>query len=164
RSPLERRQAYPVRIAKELSDDEAAPGLDPPCQLAQRGVLIGHLAKRRHEKRSVEPVLFIRKHARVTLGGDDVAKPSLARRSHRVIEHLALHIENLKHAVRTEPLRHRQRVVAGPWTHLQEALATGRRERVAQARPRDQRMRRLDPKALAVWTGARMRAPPQRNR
>src|SRR6185312_13117127 len=86
--------------------------------------------------------------ARIALGRHERGQARLAGPAQRVVEHLPLQVEDLEPPVRSEPLRHRQRVVARARADLEQPLARPRR-------------RRLDPEALAVRAGRRIAPPPQ---
>jgi hypothetical protein len=151
-----------VRVAEQLPHHDPAARLDDPAQLAQRGALVGDLAEHGDEVGRVERAVGVRQRARVGERGEDVVDVLLVGALHGVVEHLLLHVEHVEAAVRHEPARHRQRVVAGARPDLEQALAGLRLEDLAQPRPRDERVRRLDPEALRVGAGGRVLAPPER--
>src|SRR3954447_10762374 len=104
-----------------------------------------YLAEGRDEIGRVEAVVVVRERARVTLARRDVRDTAVAGASNRVFEHLLLEVEDVERPAGRYPLGDVERVVAGARADFEHGLARLRLERLAQARARDERVRRLDP-------------------
>ena len=139
------------------------PGLQHAGDLAQRRVLVGDLAEHGGQHDGVDRVVLVgKRRRRRPASASTFASPRSAARAHRVVEHLLLDVEDLDRPAGADPLGQVERVVAGAGADLEHALAGRGREHRAQAVAGDQRVRRLDPEALAVGARRGVLAPPER--
>ena len=134
RAPLGCARADPVRVAEELAVDDPAGGLEDAGHLAPGGILVGDLPERRNEHDRVERCVGVGQVLRVGAGRRDVLETPVAGAAHRVVEHRLLDVEDVEPTVRPDPLRQRQRVVAGAGADLEDSLAWPRLEDLAQPR------------------------------
>ncbi len=66
-------EGHPVGIAEQLADDESAARLKDASQLAQRSVLVGHLAERDDRVRGVEGRVRVGQRLRVATARGDAS-------------------------------------------------------------------------------------------
>ncbi len=142
-------------VAKELADDDTSARSHNTAKLAQRPHLVWDLAEHGDQVRAVEAAVGVGQRARVAAPRLDVPRPLAGD----VVEHLLLEVEDRE---RPHALRDGVRVVAGARPDLEQALRGPGLECLEQPRARDQRVRRLDPEALAIGTGRGVSAPIER--
>jgi len=150
RTLVENPRTHPVRVTEELADDQATAGLEHARQLAQGRIRVRDLTEHGHQERGIELGVRVGQPARIALGRHDVRDAAAARPLERVVEHLLLEVEHVELPARPDPLGDIERVVPGPGTYLEHALAGLGREHRPQARARGQGVGCLDPEALAV--------------
>ena len=127
-------------------------------QLAQSGFLAGDLAEHGDQEGGIKRIVGVREPARVSLPGHDVVDPALRSALHQGIEHLLLDVEDVQLATRLHAFGHRERVVAGTWSHLQSPLARLRFEDLDHLPPGEVRPRDVGHPAQGVRAGERLDA------
>ena len=125
-------------IAEQLADDESAARLKDASQLAQRNVLVGHLAERGDRVGAVEGRVSVGKRLCVATRRRDASDPAFASAAHRVVEHLLLEVEDVERATGRQPLRDLGAVIARARADLEDPLAGPWVERLAQPGARDE--------------------------
>jgi hypothetical protein len=92
-----------VGVEDALADDKPTPGLQHPAELAQRSLLVGHLAQHLDKERGVERAVLERQRHRIRKGGDDVRQTLPLRLAHRVVEPFGDHVDDLERAPGRDP-------------------------------------------------------------
>ena len=120
-----------VRIGLPLSDNQPAPWLEHPVQLAQRPVPVGDLAKGGNKKCGVERRGREREASRVSLGGNQVGRASHSCPAHQLVEHWLLQIEHIEPTIWRKLTRYIKAVVTGAGSDFEHPLAWSKIEHVA---------------------------------
>src|SRR5437764_666374 len=139
-----------VRVGQTFAHDQAATRPQHAAQLAQGGVLVGHLTQRGDQVGGVEGAIRVGQGLGLPLRGDDIGETALARPAHRDVEHLLLEVEDVERAAGKQPGCDIKGVVASAGADLQHPLAGARVQKLAQAISREERARELQHDALAV--------------
>jgi hypothetical protein len=112
-----------VGVEDALADDKPTSGLQHAAELAQRSLLVGHLAQHLDEERGVERAVLEWERGRIRARGDDVRQTLPLRLAHRVVEPFGDHVDDRERAAGRDPAGDGQRVVARPGADLEHALA-----------------------------------------
>jgi len=150
----------PVNITPTRSDARELPYEDDSFDAAYLVAVLGEIPDQNAALRELARVL--KPGGRLVVGELVGDPPALAGSAHRVVQHLLLDVEDVQLPAGCDPRRSLQRVVAGPGTDLENAVAGLGRQGVLEPGPGDEGMWGLDPRALSVGAGRGVAAPPPR--